>query len=1360
MTAVPIEIRIAAVLMLAVLACSGESAPALRVDLIGAPDGGFLTLRVTDTAEQTLRRVGPVRVVPALEVPVLSVPLGRGRRLVAEVQQTEWTNAPVRYRGVSEAFDFEAGGADVELTIELVAVQEDAGAAPPLPSLAASYHRIPWGSIQSDGQARARVTGTTTPNRLVLLFDGPNVDGDDMASLVAQAVSDEDGRFQVDVPGALSAPAAVYWATVDEAGRLTDASSAVGLQAMPVAESMWTASLYNKVPGSAFPNPHTLSVSQERSEGLAPAPQQVTEATSPQLDGVRGNGRLEISSRRRWRQHRPLSNPPSLTRPGYAYDPVGQQVVLFGGIIAFDTTSAATWTWDGWSWKVRSGGPVGRSAPAMAYHGRLGGVLMFGGFLETTPLNDLWLFDGETWSPVVVASASPPGRFGAAAAYDEQRGLWFMYGGCQIPGDCSDPLDEMWAFNGNRWARLEPPGAGPGPRYEAAMVYDPVQARLLLLGGRGRGNQTQRDLWAFDGVSWRMLSSAATDDSFPIGVSRARAVYDRARRELLAWEHLDLDVQPTSAGAVLWRWNDEGWATATAPLEINGPEPEQPSLGLRYEPALVYDRARQTTVLTSGLSVLDTDTTWLWDGDAWAPRQARPTAPTGTLWTASAYDPSRGVTVLFGGRSDYFTTASLWEWDGGLWQERRFTDGPTARHSASMAYDPGRGGVVLAGGVAATGQNLRSVWLYDGTDWRALPSLPDARFSGHMAYDRARGELVYFGGQRGTSYQSSVWTLGPSSTEWTVEQPSGCPSACPSARAEGHMAYDQSTERVVLQGGMTPSGPVGDVWSWDGTRWIDDPVGDLVVGASLTRAGGAMVYDSARRRLLLFGGRVRGTDGEAFELSDTFERMDGEWRRLPSTESQPNRRSDFAFAFHEATSEMVVFGGVSEALFLRDTWTFDGRDWRQRANEPVSPRRCRPAVAYEPVARRGLMFGGCPDPGCLLSPGFDTTFVWDASGWRALATPLGAPPAGAGSVARSAMPGSFVLHPGEVSARPSAWRFNGSQWQRFATLPSVLLSQTSFDARRARNVFFGGAEFDNDIRLFASDRLYELDIDGRLTDFGSNGGASGRLNHAMAYDEGRGRTVIHGGFDPAQRDQEFADTWTWDGTTWAQGPDGPARSGHGLVYDPVRDKVVLAGGVTSGGLGRADVHEYDGEIWTQVALAESGPDVRTGPGMFFDSERSAIVQHGGQGNECFDDTWLLPSIRALRPAVRLRLDFGVGGFDVDAVKGFTVRTRAGGRGYADTVPGPGQTVPGVRIEAWDSWVGAWFTLAESDADIDVPTELEAPLDPIQRLVRLVRVDGFVDIRVTSRLGVGTGSRPAMVAVETLEVDVAYEPSGL
>jgi hypothetical protein len=140
-----------------------------------------------------------------------------------------------------------------------------------------------------------------------------------------------------------------------------------------------------------------------------------------------------------------------------------------------------------------------------------------------------------------------------------------------------------------------------------------------------------------------------------------------------------------------------------------------------------------------------------------------------------------------------------------------------------------------------------------------------------------------------------------------------------------------------------------------------------------------------------------------------------------------------------------------------------------------------------------------------------------------------------------------------------------------------------------------------------------------------------RAYPSMAYDPLHHDVVLFGGYTASY--EELSDTWTWDGTTWAEvcascGP--PARLSAGMAYDSAHNLMVLFGGYSStraqtcGACGFfGDTWTFDGSSWSQLSPAHS-PSPRWYPAMSADA-RSDLVLFGGlsAGNppEYFGDTW-------------------------------------------------------------------------------------------------------------------------------------------
>lgn len=81
-------------------------------------------------------------------------------------------------------------------------------------------------------------------------------------------------------------------------------------------------------------------------------------------------------------------------------------------------------------------------------------------------------------------------------------------------------------------------------------------------------------------------------------------------------------------------------------------------------------------------------------------------------------------------------------------------------------------------------------------------------------------------------------------SEWTQRNT----GRSPTPRGGHAMAYDSARERLVLFGGINGLQPEGDTWEWNGATWVN------VSPSPPHLTAHAMAYDSDRGRVVLFGG--------------------------------------------------------------------------------------------------------------------------------------------------------------------------------------------------------------------------------------------------------------------------------------------------------------------------------------------------------------------------------------------------------------------------------------------------------------------------------------------------------------------------
>lgn len=127
-------------------------------------------------------------------------------------------------------------------------------------------------------------------------------------------------------------------------------------------------------------------------------------------------------------------------------------------------------------------------------------------------------------------------------------------------------------------------------------------------------------------------------------------------------------------------------------------------------------------------------------------------------------------------------------------------------------------------------------------------------------------------------------------------------------------------------------------------------------------------------------------------------------------------------------------------------------------------------------------------------------------------------------------------------------------------------------------------------------------------------------DHSMVFDAARGVTVLFGGDDLTSARNE---TWGYDGTQWTQrfpSVSPTPRIAFAMGYDPVRQRVVVFGGLTyHGGSFLGDTWEYDGQTWIQMGVAVA-PTARAASELAFDYTRNELLMFGGENAP--NDTWI------------------------------------------------------------------------------------------------------------------------------------------
>lgn len=226
-----------------------------------------------------------------------------------------------------------------------------------------------------------------------------------------------------------------------------------------------------------------------------------------------------------------------------------------------------------------------------------------------------------------------------------------------------------------------------------------------------------------------------------------------------------------------------------------------------------------------------------------------------------AYDANRERLVMFGGTSSSGQKLNeVWEWDGTQWFAGNAPVSPIGRILPAFCYDPDRQVVVMFGGAVGGGVTLQDTWEWDGSVWQQIaPAVsPPTRYEGLMAFDPTSRRILLHGGrdEQPSIVRNDTWTYD--GVAWTMHQP----STPPPFRSRGAMVTDSNRGRVLLFGG-TIADPFS--WEWNGSEWsVVAQIGPAV--RDLHR----MAYDSTRGRVVLHGGNIGGPFGFSMFADDTW----------------------------------------------------------------------------------------------------------------------------------------------------------------------------------------------------------------------------------------------------------------------------------------------------------------------------------------------------------------------------------------------------------------------------------------------------------------------------------------------------------
>jgi N-acetylneuraminic acid mutarotase len=563
-----------------------------------------------------------------------------------------------------------------------------------------------------------------------------------------------------------------------------------------------------------------------------------------------------------------------------------------------------------------------------------------------------------------------------------------------------------------------------------------------------------------------------------------------------------------------------------------------------------------------------------------------------------------------------------------------FANNPSPRYLARMVFDESTGNTVLFGGRAdinvdgATGviHSIDETWLLNGTRWsQRFPDVrPSARASHGMIYDSKRARVVLFGGFTDSSvanglpaFHNDLWSYKDG--QWTIIDT----VTAPKPRYDAGMAYDSDRDRIVLFGGIAYQADnkttenLFDTWEFDGTNWTE--VVSHANGPKLEK--GTLEYDPSRKQMLLVGINEAGAPAMYIQNPQT-----SAWAApSPAPEKLPTCTNEGVMAYQRHSKKIAFVGGICTAGTTTtpasdEVWEWDGATWVKATTNSVD-RVTGPAFTYDSTNFRLVMFGGVTYgstfPRSTVQTYLNGTWSFNLITYRPRPRSLGAFQT---DTSRGAMWLFGGLNEYGTGYTADFWRNDGSnQWTPITVegggAPPVgcVTPSSAYDSTRARFVLscYGSELFEWDGATWKA-----------FTDLSKE--PVSRRFFSMAYDEKLKKVILFGGYDDATGNFR-QDTWTWDGTVWAEVKNQrpPHRSLTSMWYDPNLQKVVIYGGVGRSNLDQKavrfeDMWAFDGNGWTQLNVTTT-PGPRLGAQVAVNPVTRKLLLFGGLRAEQNED---------------------------------------------------------------------------------------------------------------------------------------------
>lgn len=665
--------------------------------------------------------------------------------------------------------------------------------------------------------------------------------------------------------------------------------------------------------------------------------------------------------------------------------------------------------------------PTSRRGANLAYDTKNKRFILFGGYDGTTRYNEVWELSADSaysrWHKLTPTGTAPTARNLGASAFvrgttsgSADKAYLIIWGGA-IPGDTntmaaldiSTPGSESWTSI----TQTNTPAARSYLTHH--MAAKPVSAsttNLYLFGGWGttRTNDLLRctfDVNTPNAVTWTTLKTNGAVGN-PTGRSGTAMVYDSANDRLV------ITCGYSGSAYLNDVWDYSIGSNTFAQLSPGGSAP-----AIRELPNIGYDIINQRALLMGG-----------WQGSAasnrndiyqlslvsgsesWTQIKSNNLNNQGVLAfssSAAAVDTDRNYMVLATQLGYDSTSKYVYAFDMNDTSPTAPLYGLTtvdffrARDAPGYVFNPVRNEWLLINGYSAMdddttisrGEHISEIWAYSRTTnrWRYAAkgplSMPQSE-GGISVYDAANDRIIYFGGLTGTSQRTNdVWQLKADIHGMYVATKLAPGGSLPTQRWLMAGCYDAANQRMVIWGGQSAAGVLGDVWALSldsgSESWTQlSPTGSAPTAAWQS----CFAFDSAANRLYIHAG---ATDAGSTTFTSQLFYLDisttnCNWVNTGVTGGLGVRGATLGLDI--TNQRLVCFGGfngtsVIDTVRYTSTSSFTSWTTQATANTPTARR----SAGYMVIGNYFLVACGRPPTGTWFGDTHELNFTDPPASW-------------------------------------------------------------------------------------------------------------------------------------------------------------------------------------------------------------------------------------------------------------------------------------------------------------------------------------------------------------------------------------------